>query len=473
MLTKTLRGLVCVMAFFALLQPVSLSAQTPVDATMAALLQQKLDSCVNVFDVPGISATILFPGDRIWQGASGLSHIYNQTPMTTDRLFFQASVTKMLVSAMILQLVDEGALSLDDSLGHYLPNFPHIKSGIKIRHLLNHRSGLHDFIADNPASSQTWFTTPFFIWDPEDAIFSYIKAPYFEENAGFSYSNTNYVLLGLIIENVTGTSFAEALHTRFLEPYGMDKTFFPPFNVINGPVATGWTSFTSPNVFNTDAAPVYTPCSYSMIFTAGALVALPADIAKFTRLLYSGQIISDSMMTILKTCTNVNFGNGCNGYGHGSMRYNFLGKTYFGHAGDFSGFTQLSVHQEQEEVTLTLSINRNNAPRGPIAAALLQVVQDNPLATRAPEVMPVVENMIIWPNPATDGIFIEGELLASGNGLIEVTDVTGRTLITKNLGQLPSGNFRQELDVAGLPAGLYACRLVMENGSTSTRLVMM
>lgn len=471
MISKTLRGLLCVMAFASLLQPVRTFAQTPVDPSLATLLQSKLDSCVIAFNVPGISATILFPGNRVWQSASGLSHIYNQAVMDTSRLFPQASVTKMFVSAMILQLVDEGELSLDDSIGQYLPPLPHVNGAIKIRNLLNHRSGIHDFIAGNTATAQSWFAAPFVVWDPEDAVSTFIQAPYFAENGGFYYSNTNYVLLGMIIENVTGSSFAEALHSRFLQPFGLTRTFFPPEDIVPGPLATGWTSFTTPNVYNTDAAPIYTPSSLSMIFTAGALFSRPADVSKFTRLLYTGAILSDSMLTILKTCTSVNLGNGCNGYGHGSMRYNFLGKTYFGHAGDFSGVTQLSVHQQEEGITITLSINRNNAPRGPIAAALLRVVEDNPFTTSASEASVIAENLTAWPNPAKDFIQVGGTLKQKGNCLIEILDVAGRTLRAESIGNLAAGEFEHSLDLTGLPAGVYSCRLSNENGSTSVQII--
>ncbi len=459
MISKTLRGLLCVLALACLLQPAHITAQTPVDASLAALLQLKLDSCVTAFNVPGISATILFPGNRVWQSASGRSHIYNQTPMDTSRLFSQASVTKMFTSAMILQLVDQGELSLDDPIGQYLPVLPHVNSAIKIRSLLNHRSGIHDFIAGNNAVAQSWFSAPLVVWDPEDAITTFIQAPNFSENAAFSYSNTNYVLLGMIIENVTGDSFEEALHSRFLEPYGLTRTFFPPQDIVPGPLATGWTSFTTPNVYNTDAAPIYNPSSLSMIFTAGAMFSLPADVSRFTRLLYSGEILSDSMLNVLKTCTNVNFGDGCNGYGHGSMRYNFFGKTYFGHAGDFSGVTQLSIHQAEDEITLTLSINRNNAPRNPITAALLKVVRDNPLTTNAPEVSPIAENLVVWPNPSTGPARIRGTLLKGGYGMLEITDIAGRILTAQNLGNLPPGDFEYPIETAGLSPGIYSCRL--------------
>src|SRR5690606_15033305 len=94
-----------------------------------------------------------------------------------------------------------------------------------------------------------------------------------------------------------------------------------------------------------------------------------------TRVLFTGQFVHDTTLTLMKTCTNVDLGNGCNGYGYGTMRYNLGGKTYFGHAGDLSGFTNLTIHHETDSITLTICINRNHAQRGAIALALLNALQ--------------------------------------------------------------------------------------------------
>lgn len=423
-----------------------LQTQSPVNPAIAQILQQRLDSCINTFDLPGISATILFPGDRYWNGASGLSDIYTQEPVDTAMVFYQASVTKMFVAAMVLQMAEQGELSLNDSIGHYLPPIQHVNGHIKIRSLMNHRSGIADFLT--PQATATWLSQPDSVWDPKTAIETFIGPPLFNEGSGFSYSNTNYVLLGMIIEQVTGNSFAQELHTRFLTPFGLTRTFFRVADSISGPRVKGWTSFSFPGVYDTDAAQILNNSSMSMGFTAGALVSTPADVARFNRLLYTGQIIHDSLLTLMKQCTNVNFGNNCNGYGHGSMRYIFGGKTYFGHAGDISGFTQLSIHQETDSLTLTISINRNNAPRGPIAATLLEAVEQALSLSATENHIPELTAQV-FPNPASDILHISLPGYAEQPFIYRLYNTSGATV------QSGTGCFPYNADISVLPVGMY------------------
>src|SRR5262245_60318006 len=113
-------------------------AQTPVDPAIASVLQQKLDSCRNVYNVPGISATLLLPGDRYWNGVTGVADIYTEEPLDTFHVFQGASVTKLFTSTIVFQLIEEGLLDLDDTLGSYLPAIPNIPGDTHIRYLLNH-----------------------------------------------------------------------------------------------------------------------------------------------------------------------------------------------------------------------------------------------------------------------------------------------------------------------------------------------
>lgn len=186
----------------------------------------------------------------------------------------------------------------------------------------------------------------------------------------------------------------------------------------------------------------------SMGFTAGALVSTPADVARFNRLLYTGQIIHDSLLTLMKQCTNVNFGNNCNGYGHGSMRYIFGGKTYFGHAGDISGFTQLSIHQETDSLTLTISINRNNAPRGPIAATLLEAVEQALSLSATENHIPELTAQV-FPNPASDILHISLPGYAEQPFIYRLYNTSGATV------QSGTGCFPYNADISVLPVGMY------------------
>lgn len=438
-------------------------AQSPVDDEIAEILQQKLDECVVEFDVPGLSATILLADNSYWNGAAGVSHIYTQEPMDTSLLFYEASITKMFVATIIFQMIEEGLLGLDDEVGAYLDPVLTIPSDTKIRYLLNHRSGLFDFIAGNPSASETWFSDPDYIWSPRSAIETYGSNPIFNQGNAFSYSNTNYIVLGMIVEEISGNSFAQELKNRILIPYGLNQTFLPHIDQIDGPLATFWTSFSSMSgPYTTDASVIYNDCSLSMIFTAGALVSYPQDVAKFNRLLFSGQIINEASLNQMKTCTNVNFSDGANGYGYGTMRYSIDGKTYFGHSGDFSGVTQMSVHQQEEDITLALSINRNNAPRVAIAAELLATLEKALRINESEEI-----SFRVYPNPAMNEVHLEFDKLCKDCG-IELYNETGQRVHSESLKNF-TGKYK--FDIRKHKKGIYILKITDGKKTETMKIV--
>ncbi|MEO8589076.1 MAG: serine hydrolase [Flavobacteriales bacterium] len=433
-------------------------AQTPIDPAFAALLQQKLDSCRNVYDVPGISATILLPGDRYWNGATGVADIYTNEPLDTAHVFQAASTTKLFTATIIFQLIDEGLLALDDTIGEYLPPMTDIPGDTQLRYLLNHRSGLADYL-QQPGAFNNWFNFPDSVWPPAQVIGTYHAPPQFAQNAAFSYSNTNFLLLGMVIEAVTGNTYAQELNARILAPLGMEDAYFPPGLPIAGALVPGWTSFSQPNVYDTDVTPVLRDCYASFGFAAGAVVIKPNDLARFTRAVMTGALLTPASLTTMRTCTNVNFGDGCNGYGHGAMRYVFAGRTYYGHGGDINGFTQLTIHDQPDSVTLVLSINRNNAPRGPIAAAMLGVVFEG-LSTGLADVRPLAAAFELFPVPATDRVTLRSAALST-NDRIDLFDATGRMVRSERA----ASNGAHELNVQGLPPGAYQVRWRSAHGT--------
>jgi D-alanyl-D-alanine carboxypeptidase len=428
----------------------------PVDPALAAALQQKLESLVTTFNVPGIACTIILPGDQTWQGAAGMNHIYNFTSMDTNRVFQLASVTKMFVAAVVMDLVGEGQIALDDSLGTYLAPLPNINGAVTIRNLLRHRSGIHNWL-ENPVAANTWFNAPDSIWTPENVISAYVLAP--TGSTAFQYSNTNYLLLGMIVEAVTGNTFAAELRSRFLDPDGLDQIFLPPFDTVTGPLATGWTSFTQPNGFDTDASPIFNDCYASMVWTAGAMMGQTEDVARFTRLLHSGQLIHDTLVAQMQQITSSGpIGSG-NGYGLGTIRFNFNLRNYFGHAGDISGFTQLAMHREQDGVTLALAVNRGLAPRGPMATELLKVVNNYLAATGTSEAAGRPEVLTIRPNPASGEAWISGNSVGGGKFQLDIVDASGRRVREATFENQAPGAFELPVSLAGLAPGWYACRL--------------
>src|SRR5205085_7767525 len=252
----------------------------------------------------------------------------------------------------------------DDTVGKYLPPMNNIPSGTTIRNMLMHRSGLYNYTSNSSIGNE-WFNHPDSIWPHLQMINTFVNSPpLFPQGTSYAYSNTNFFLLGMIIEAITGNVFADELKNRILIPHGLSQIYFPPDDSIPATKTPGWTSFTTSGVYDTDASLILNDCSRSMAYTAGGLVAKPSDACKFTKLLWTGNIISDSSLNIMKQCTNLT-GTPVNGYGYGAMRYSFNGKNYYGHNGDISGFTEMAFYGTEDSVGLIISINRNGAPRNP------------------------------------------------------------------------------------------------------------
>lgn len=438
-------------------------AQVPAEAAVAALLQEKLDSCRTVFNVPGISATMLLPGDRFWNGASGVAHIGTQEPLDTFHVFQAASTTKLFTATIAFQLIEEGLMQLDDTIGAFLPPMANIPGNTRIRYLLNHRSGLADYLG-TPGATNNWFFTPDLVWTPQLILQQYSAPPLFAQGAAFSYSNTNYLLLGLVIEAITGNAFHEELQTRLFQPLGLDLASFPPALPIQGELVPGWSSWTSPGVYDTDVTPVLRDCFSSFGYSAGAIVARPWDLARFARAAMSGTLLTPASLSTMRTCTNVSFGDGCNGYGHGTMRYTFAGRSYFGHSGDISGFTQMSIHGMQDSITLTLSINRNNAPRGPIAAALLATVHQA-LSAGMGDAEHQPPDFSVYPVPARDHVVLRTNELSTAHR-IDVLDTAGQIVLTERA----QNRGEQVIALQHLAPGVYLVRVSGPDGIRARRM---
>jgi D-alanyl-D-alanine carboxypeptidase len=174
-------------------------------------LQAALDKRAQQYDVKGVSAAVILPDGTIWRGVSGVSH--PGANMSPDMAFAIGSITKNMVAALMLQLAEEGKLSLDDPIGKWLPSFPHVNPAITIRQMLNHTSGLFMFwenqaLWDDLIRYRTKHFTP-------EEVLAYLKEPPFSPGEGYQYSNTGYLLAAMIITRATGSTLAAEMRKRF------------------------------------------------------------------------------------------------------------------------------------------------------------------------------------------------------------------------------------------------------------------
>lgn len=193
-------------------------------------MQVKLDSIYRQKrDVNKFNGCVLVAknGKPVFVGAYGYASFYTKDTLTAQSSFQLASVSKTLTSTAILLLKEQGKLSLDDSVQTFFPNFPY--HGVTIQHLLSHRTGLPNYLA---FCASYWPDKNVLLsnWHVMSIMETYKPKAFAKPNTGFSYSNTNYVILAAIIEKATGMSYKDFMETQIFIPLGMKNSWVFDFN---------------------------------------------------------------------------------------------------------------------------------------------------------------------------------------------------------------------------------------------------
>jgi D-alanyl-D-alanine carboxypeptidase len=264
------------------------SAAPSFDQDTQEYIQRVVNGTMSDSRIPGAVVGIWVPEQGTFVEAFGQADIEIGQPMETSNKVRIASITKTFVATVILQLVDEGVLGLDETIEKYLPQVPN-GSGITIRELLNHSSGIYDYEDDEFIKSVV--NNPLRAWAPEELLqLGISKPPYFPPGSGFHYSNTNYIALGMIIEKTTGKRLGDEIRERIIEPLGLANTEFPSGPEMTGQYAHGYTDITTPGLL-TDI----TVIDMSWDWAAGAMISNLDDLQVWAEALATGQLISKKM----------------------------------------------------------------------------------------------------------------------------------------------------------------------------------
>ena len=257
-----------------------------------AELQGLLDELVDA-GMPGAIGLVSHDG-RVWQGASGLRSLEPARRMRPDDRVTIGSVTKTFVATVTLQLVAERKLALSDSVERWLPGMVPNGANITVQQLLNHTSGLFNYTED-PRVFEPYFNGDFgFVWQPSDLVAIAMEHPVlFAPGARHSYSNTGYILLGLIVEAVTGTGLRRQLEARILRPLHLDRTAFPQSEV-RGPLAHAY-------LIGAESLLDVTALSRSWAWAAGGMVSTAEDLSRFYRALLNGRLLTPALLRAMLT----------------------------------------------------------------------------------------------------------------------------------------------------------------------------
>jgi D-alanyl-D-alanine carboxypeptidase len=333
---------------------------------MASRLQAVADSLREVNEGVGISAAVVFPDGTVWTGVSGISH--DNVPMTDDLVFGIGSVTKTLTATLTMRLVEEGLLSLEDPLKKWLPEFPNIAGDITVRQLLNHTSGVAGFFN----GERIWTDFPkdkSRHWEPEEVL-AYVGEPYFSPGEGQHYVNTNYVLLGMIIREATGSSVSEAYRRYLWEPLGLRSMYLGSEDELPENLAYTFSdiytkSFGVGNPGVMEDVSLYPRMAHdSIVWTAGGAFSTPRDLAVFGHALYTGEILTPASTE--EMLHFVEIPDSDEGYGFGVFSYPpgeyAQGMRSIGHSGQNMGYVNFLVHVPKARLTVVVSANNQDGP---------------------------------------------------------------------------------------------------------------
>ena len=319
-------------------------------------LQKVLYKGMSKYDVNGVSAAVIFPDDQIWTGVSGISH--DTVSMKPDMLFGIGSVTKNFVAALTLKLAEEGKLSLDDPLSNWLPAYPHVDGMITIRQLLNHTSGIYMFW-DNQKIWDELKKDRIKVWTPEEVL-SYIKEPYFAPGDGWHYSNTNYLLLAMIIEKATGSKLSTAFKNYFWQPLGIGNAYLSIEEKLPDNQAHVYGDNFQFGDSNSDVTFLPRASHESIIYGSGGLFMTAEDLACWCHALFGGKVLQQqSLDEMLQFIEFKPFSN-MRAYGLGVQVYTrsfTYGKEAIGHGGGNIGTTTYMVYLPEYHVSIVVMVN--------------------------------------------------------------------------------------------------------------------
>ncbi|MCX8490061.1 MAG: serine hydrolase [Cyclobacteriaceae bacterium] len=263
------------------------------------------------------------------------------------------SITKTFTTVLIFQLIEEGKLSLTTTLDKYFPAVQNAKT-ITISNLLNHRSGIHNF-TDDP-DYLTWMTMPKSKMEMIAIIAK--NKPNFVPDTKAQYSNSNFVLLGFIVEQLRKKSYAQILSDRIVKKVGLTDTYFGKATDLkdNECFSYQWSNNEWKKESETDM---------SIPHGAGAIVSTPTDLVMFMEALFAGKLVSQSSLLTMKTIVD--------GYGMGLFQVPFGSKRAFAHTGGIDGFSSNTAYFPEDSLAIAYCTNGQRYPMNDILIGMLSL----------------------------------------------------------------------------------------------------
>lgn len=328
LLAMTASGNPCALAATGARGPVSGGANAALDAAATRRIDRGVEQVMRRFNVPGATVLVLQHDRQVYARAYGQRDMEQRLAVRTDTPFEIGSITKQFTAAAIVQLQEAGKLKLDDPLARYLPDAPHAHE-VTLRQLLSHTSGLHDYF-DGPEQEVDALVTQPIAFDRLIARIAGRPLD-FAPGSRWSYSNTGYLLLGRVIEVVSGEPYGDYVRRHLLAPLDMRHTFTLADTARLDGMAVGYRH--ENGVLR--RSPYFHP---DWSGAAGFLVSTLDDLARWDRGLVEGRVVSKAGYIEMMTPARTTEGNSAD-YGLGLFVNSVFGQSRIGHTGGSQGFT--------------------------------------------------------------------------------------------------------------------------------------
>ena len=337
----------------------------PSDAARQPLtLPERIDSVVLAHlrsgPVPSAAVAVVRGADTLVLRGYGMADRDGARAAGPATIYALGSVTKQFTAAAIMRLVEQGKVGLEDDLSRYVPTFPLQGRRVSIRQLLNHTSGIPSVTAD-PAF---WAASARDL--PPDSVVAFVAGdPFdFEPGTGWRYNNTGYVLLGMVIEQVTRQSYADYVDEQLFQPLGLRHTrYCPPMTGRDTSYARGYTSGLQPAQYISMTGP----------YSAGALCSSARDYVVWQRALHEGRVVSAQSYQLMTT-TTVLPGGQDTGYGFGLFVGTLGPYRMIQHSGGINGFAAMQAYFPDASLSVLLLTTTDAANPAPVALAIARVV---------------------------------------------------------------------------------------------------
>ncbi|MEV7287731.1 serine hydrolase domain-containing protein [Streptomyces sp. NPDC093252] len=337
------------------------------DPDLTARLDRAIADVQREAAIPGVVVGLWMPGKGDYVRATGVADKATGQPMADDLYVRIGSETKTFTVTALLQLVDQGRVGLDDPVSRYVPGVPD-GDRITLRQLAGMRSGLFPYTSD-PGFDHTLLSDPDRRFTPRELLAYGFKHPNtFAPGAKFQYSNTNLILLGLVVEKVTGRPVGEVIEERVVAPAGLRHTLFPDNAAIPDPHPQGYTNQTL-----NGSTTVSTNWDPTWAWSAGAMISTLDDLRSWARTVATGTLLTPA--TQAERLATLPTGVPGTGYGLGI----FDSGGWIGHNGSIPGYETVTVYLPAERATLVVMLNtdityRGQEPSSLVARAVTQVV---------------------------------------------------------------------------------------------------